>query len=115
MTIHDESPSKPAPPPPDQEPSAERLFIHELGWRVSIKRGSEREFCYMMAPGQDYYHRLLDGELVVQRDVERLCMACAARRGIISHEMRLLPEEPPKLMIDPGATPILVVGVDDDE
>lgn len=115
MTKHDETPSKPSPPPGREPPTSARLFIHEAGWRVSIKRGSEREFCYMMLPGQDYYHRLLDGELVVHRDVERLCMACASRRGIITHDKRHLPDEQPTLLIDPGATPILIVGADDEE
>jgi hypothetical protein len=71
-----------------QPPS--RLYIFEPGWRVSIKRGSHREFCYMMAPGQDYYHRLLDGELFLYHGDERLCLACAVRRGIIVFEPRRL-------------------------
>ncbi len=53
-------------PPKDSAVAHEsppRLYVFEPGWRVSIKRGSHREFCYAMAPGQDYYHRLLDGEI----------------------------------------------------
>ena len=39
------------PPVEDASPgeSPPRLYVFEAGWRVSIKRGSHREFCYMMA------------------------------------------------------------------
>jgi hypothetical protein len=80
-------------PPPEAETStgvAARLFVFEPGWRVSIKRGSHREFCYQMAPGQDYYHRLQDGELYLHHHEEKLCLACAVRRGLISFEPRRL-------------------------
>ncbi len=70
--------------------SPPRLYVFEPGWRVSIKRGSHREFCYMMAPGQDYYHRLLDGELFLHHGDERLCLSCAVHRGIIAFEPRRL-------------------------
>jgi hypothetical protein len=52
----------------------------------------------MMAPGQDYYHRLLDGEIYLFRGDERLCLACAERRGLLSFEPRGLRE--PLLPID---------------
>ena len=60
------------------------------GWRVGVKTGSTRELCYMIAPGQDFYHRLLDGEMFLVRDGERLCLSCAARRGLISFEPKQL-------------------------
>jgi hypothetical protein len=81
------------PPPPEIETSsrpASRLYLFEPGWRISIKRGSEREFCYQMAPGQDYYHRLLDGEIYLHHHDEKLCLACAVRRGLIAFEPRRL-------------------------
>ena len=74
------TPRDPAPP--------RRLFLREPGWRVALKVGSERMFCYMMAPGQDYYHRLLDGEVYVYNGDERICLACAVRRGLLSFEAR---------------------------
>jgi len=61
-----------------------RMFLFEPGWRIGVKSGSHREFCYMMAPGQDFYHRLLDGEIFLSRDDEKLCLDCAARRGLIA-------------------------------
>ena len=68
------------------------MFIFEAGWRVGVKTGSMRELCYMMAPGQDFYHRLLDGEIFLVRDGERLCLSCALRRGLISFEPKQLRE-----------------------
>ena len=76
-------------------PSAHRLFLHEPGWRVSLKVGSIREFCYAMAPGQDYYHRLLDGEVYLHNLEERLCLACAERRGLLSYQPKGLREPEP--------------------
>lgn len=69
-----------------------RLFLREAGWRIGLKAGSEREFCFMVAPGQDYYHRLLDGEVFVTHGTEKLCLSCADRRGLFAHEPRLLRE-----------------------
>lgn len=100
------------PHPPDDPPRdstnsparpALRLFLYEPGWTVDLKVGSERVFCYMMAPGQNYYHRLLDGELYVRNHEERLCFACAERRGLISFEAKILRE--PYSAIDLDADP----------
>ena len=76
------------PPPTESEsdPAPRRLFIREIGWRVGHKLGSAREFCYAMAPGQEFYHRLLDGEVFVYHGDERLCLACAERRGLLAYE-----------------------------
>jgi hypothetical protein len=70
--------------------SSPRLYVFEPAWRVSIKRGSHREFCFVMAPGQDYYHRLLDGEVYLYHGDEKLCLSCACRRGIVAFEPRRL-------------------------
>jgi hypothetical protein len=65
-----------------------RIFLHEPGWTIGLKVGSDKAFCYMMNPGQDYYHRILDGEIYLYNDDERLCFACAQRRGLISDQPR---------------------------
>ena len=96
------------PRPPDAMSPAgsgpQRLFLHEPGWRVALKVGSERVFCYMMAPGQDYYHRLLDGEIYLHHGDERLCLACAERRGLLSYAPKGLREPRPadELELSPG-------------
>jgi hypothetical protein len=69
-----------------------RLFLREPGWRVGLKIGSVREFCFTTAPGQDYYHRLHDGEIYIFRGDEKLCLACAERRGLLAFEPRGLRE-----------------------
>jgi hypothetical protein len=87
-----------------------RLFLNDKDWHVAMKLDSEREFCYMMAPGQDYYHRLRDGEIYLARADEKLCLACAERRGLLSFTPRTLEalvripgpleSEPPELSED---------------
>ncbi|MEO6811105.1 MAG: hypothetical protein ABI353_18500 [Isosphaeraceae bacterium] len=67
-----------------------RIFLREAGWQVDLKHGSDRAFCYQIAPGDESYHRLADGEVYLHRGEERLCLPCAARRGLLSHEPRLL-------------------------
>ena len=79
-----------------------RLFLHEPGWRIATKVGSDREFCYTVAPGQDYYHRLLDGEIFLTHGEEKLCLACADRRGLFAHEPRPLREPVAPIEIPAG-------------
>jgi hypothetical protein len=69
-----------------------RLFLREPGWRIVRKNGSEREFCYTIAPGQDSYHRLADGEIYLRRADEKICFPCASRRGLIDYAPRALRE-----------------------
>jgi hypothetical protein len=90
MIARSDDTPEPADFDPDAESATTRLFLREPGWRVMHKSGSEKEFCYMTAPGQDYYHRLLDGEIHVQRGDEKLCLICADRRGLLQHEPKRL-------------------------
>jgi hypothetical protein len=76
-----------------------RVFLHEPGWKIALKVGSEREFCYAMIPGQDYYHRLLDGEVFLHNTEERYCLACAERRGLLAFDPKGLREPIPLLEI----------------
>jgi hypothetical protein len=89
------SPSQEAEP---NRPTPRRLYLHEPGWQIGLKVGSEREFCYMMTPGQDYYHRITDGEVFLYRNDERICVACAERRGLLTFEPKTLRE--PAFSID---------------
>jgi hypothetical protein len=82
----------PSPETEPDRPAPRRLYLHEPGWQIGLKVGSVREFCYMMAPGQDYYHRLSDGEVFLYRNDERICVACAERRGLLSFEPKSLRE-----------------------
>lgn len=71
-----------------------RLFLKEAGWSVRLKPGSDREFCHQMAPGQDFYHRLAAGEVYLVRGDEKLCLPCAARRGLFESKPRGLYTSP---------------------
>lgn len=75
----------------DVEPVEQsRLFVREPSWRVGLKQGSERTFCHAMAPGEEHYHRLADGELYLVRGDERICLPCAGRLGLLRTEARRL-------------------------
>ena len=95
-------PTPPVPPPPGSNPR--RLFLYESGWRIELKTGSDREYCFMTAPGQDYYHRLLEGEIYVARGDEKLCLACAERRGLLSFEPRAL-SDLGRILVSPDFDP----------
>jgi hypothetical protein len=82
----------------DREPSVPRIFIREPGWQIKIKVGSERMFCHTMHPGEDYYHRIADGELYLQRGDERICLPCADRHDLLRHEPK--PLRPPVRGLD---------------
>jgi hypothetical protein len=96
----------PSPPEDEENATPNRMFVFESGWRVGVKRGSTREFCHMTAPGQDFYHRLLDGEIFLTREAERLCFACASRRGLISYEPKRLRESIASVPADLEAIPL---------
>lgn len=69
-----------------------RLLLRDMTWRVAVKQDSQREFCHQIAPGQDFYHRLGDGEFYLFRGTEKLCLPCAARRGLLTDEPKTLRE-----------------------
>jgi hypothetical protein len=60
----------------------------------------------MMAPGQDFYHRLLDGEIYLHRDDEKLCFDCAARRGLIALSPKRLRDVIVSFSADTQALPL---------
>jgi hypothetical protein len=95
---------------PDDENLAppHRMFLTERSWSIGIKSGSHREFCYMMAPGQDFYHRLLDNEVFLVRGEERLCLACASRRGLLSLQAKRLRDSISSVPADLDAVPLEV-------
>jgi len=78
--------------PAEGDANPRRLYLKEPGWRVAQKTDSEKSYCYMMTPGQDFYHRLLEGEIYFYHGTERLCAACAGRRGLLSHAAKPLRE-----------------------
>ena len=60
----------------------ERLYVpHPEGWSAHVKRSSDKEYCYIKNPGEEFFHLLVIGEIYVERNGERLCLNCALRRG----------------------------------
>jgi len=87
-----------------------RLFVFEGGWRAGVKSGSHREFCHVIAPGQDFYHRLVDGEIFLVRDSEKVCLPCASRRGLVTTERKTLREGVVAIPADLEAIPLDIDG-----
>jgi hypothetical protein len=107
--IRDEGFSQTAAQSPSEVTAAvapRRMFVFERGWSVGMKTGSHRELCHMMAPGQDFYHRLGDGEVYVQQSTEKLCLSCAFRRGLLAFEPKQLREAVVPFVEDMEALPL---------
>jgi hypothetical protein len=94
-----------------EEPTVvRRLFVFEGGWHARVKTGSHREFCHAMAPGQEFYHRLVDGEIFLVRDSEKVCLPCAARRGLVAVERKTLRDVAVAIPADLEAIPLDIDG-----
>ena len=65
-------------PTPTPTPEPRPTLPPRAGLAGRAEGRQRAEFCYMMAPGQDYYHRLLDGEVYLFNGDERVCLACAS-------------------------------------
>ena len=80
-----------------------RLFLYEPGWKVALKVGSEQaSSATRWRRARTYYHRLLDGEVYLRSTEERLCLACAERRGLLSYRPKGLREPEPIVEIFEG-------------
>lgn len=63
-----------------------RLYLPDSeSWAAHIQRGSERQYCYAKAPGEDFFHLIVTGELFIQKGDEKLCLMCAVRLGVLTH------------------------------
>jgi len=86
------TPTERADPPPD-----DRLYVPDNeDWDVHIKRDSERIFCYAKAPGEDWFHLLLTGEIYVSRQHEKYCLRCALRMGFLTDDRLFWQHRVPK-------------------
>jgi len=80
------------PTTPARDSVLPRIFLRETGWRIAVKTDSQREFCYLAAPGQESYHRLAAGEVYFFRGDEKICLPCADRHGLLEFQPRPLRE-----------------------
>jgi hypothetical protein len=79
---------QPAEPPPvvDDVPDVRLYACDPDAWQAHVKYDSERIYCYSKAPGQDYFHLILNGEIYLQRDDEKYCLQCALRQGVATQD-----------------------------
>lgn len=64
-----------------------RLYVPDSeGWSAAVKQDSEKVYCYQKNPGEDYFHLILSGELYLVNGTEKLCLRCALRRGVVTHD-----------------------------
>lgn len=94
----DDPPEFSAPPPPaTTDESDRRLYVQNAeGWQARVKRGWEKQYCYSKAPGEDYFHLILNGEVFLEHHDEKLCLTCAIRRGILTTDRLFWQHRPPK-------------------
>jgi len=71
----------------DQPAHDRRLYVPAFdGWSAHLKSDSEKTYCYVKAPGEDFYHRISRGEIYVQKDNEKYCIECALRQGHLTND-----------------------------
>jgi len=70
----------------DEVPDARLYLTEAASWDARIKRDSEKQHCYQKNPGDDFFHRILTGELYLISETETLCLSCALRRGVVTHD-----------------------------
>ena len=80
---------------PETPDADSRLYVLDPEtWTTSIKLNWEKEYCYFQTPGQDYFHLLLCGEIYLQGKIEKCCLQCGLRRGIITNDRLYWQREP---------------------
>ncbi len=63
-----------------------RLYFPDAeGWECRVKSGP-REYCSRRNLGEEWFHLLLDGELFLQFDEEKVCLNCAYRSGLLTDD-----------------------------
>lgn len=71
-----------------EEPQAapdSRLYVPSSeDWRAVVKTGSERQYCYAKSPGDTHFHLILNGEIYLEGETEKLCLNCALRMGVVT-------------------------------
>lgn len=77
---------KPLDPPREQDVPDIRIYVAQPdGWTGHVKQSWDKEYCFHKKPGEDYFHLLMHGEVYLQHDDEKVCLQCALRNGIVTH------------------------------
>lgn len=68
-------------------PDDARLYVpHNDGWGAAVKSNSTKEYCYVKSPGDEAFHLLVSGEIYLVKGNEKVCLECALRQGLITHD-----------------------------
>ena len=63
-----------------------RLYVPLEGWQARVKTDWEKEYCHLKAPGEDYFHLLMNGEIFLYWGNQRICLNCALRNDIATSD-----------------------------
>lgn len=62
-----------------------RLYLTQPDvWDATVKKSWDKEYCYGKHPGEDFYHLLMCGEIILQNGNEKYCLNCAQRHGLLT-------------------------------
>ena len=68
-------------------PDDRRLYLpHPQDWTIGVKPGFDREYCHAKSPGEDYYHLLMGGEVLLSNGEQKYCLNCAVRLGLVTFD-----------------------------
>ena len=66
-------------------PEERRLYVpHPQDWTIRVKPGFDREYCHAKTPGEDHYHLLMGGEVLLDNGEQKYCLNCALRLGLVT-------------------------------
>lgn len=63
-----------------------RLYLPDPKCDVKVQRAGERAHCYMQNPGEEYFHRIVKGEIYIEFGTDKYCLNCAEKHGLISRD-----------------------------
>lgn len=70
--------------PLDDVPDVRLYLPDSTEWKATVKRDSEKIYCYQKNPGEDFFHTIALGELYLAHGDEKLCLRCALRDGLVT-------------------------------
>lgn len=69
------------------EANDHRFYVPQgESWQGCVKKDSTSDNCYYKADGEEFFHRLVVGEIYLQRGTEKCCLNCALKHGIITRD-----------------------------
>ena len=71
---------------PNEPARDARLYLRQPeGWTAHVKTDASREYCYWKSAEEDGFHLLVTGEIYLERDREKICLNCAMKHDLITH------------------------------